>query len=52
MMLASDIFHQDDADRQVRAVKTWLKNQGVMEFEPVSLLCDQLQKVSIRTHLL
>lgn len=46
MALASGIFPDADADKRVKEVKAWLKSQGVSDFEPVSLLSDQLSKVA------
>lgn len=36
-----------DSDARVKEVKAWLKAKGVRDFEPVSLFCDQLTKVSL-----
>lgn len=46
MAKASEVFLGPDPDAQVREVKNWLKTKGVRDFEPVSLFCDQLTKVS------
>ncbi|KAF7981258.1 hypothetical protein HWV62_34139 [Athelia sp. TMB] len=46
MVRASDVF-DDDADSKVQEVKTWLKNRGVRDFEPVSLFADQLNKETV-----
>lgn len=44
MVRASDLF-DDDADAKVQEVKVWLKDQGVQDFEHVSIFVDQLNKV-------
>ena len=46
MARADDIFAPDIADAKVKEVKSWLQSKGVRSFEPVSLFCDQLKKVS------
>lgn len=46
MARAEDIFAPDIADIKLKEVKQWLQSKGVRSFEPVSLFCDQLKKVS------
>lgn len=48
MSRATDVFPGDDkaADAKVKEVRTWLAKKGVKDFEPVSLFCDQLDKVT------
>lgn len=45
MVKASEVFPGLHADASVKAVKQWLNSNGVRDFEPVSLFCDQLGKV-------
>jgi 5'-3' exoribonuclease 1 len=45
MASATDMFSQD-GDKKVKEVRAWLKSKGVSDFEPVSLLSDQLPKVA------
>ena len=47
MARGSDIFSDEKPDAKVREVKTWLSNKGVRDLEPVSLFCDQLDKVRV-----
>ncbi|KAF8839725.1 hypothetical protein BDN67DRAFT_1056370 [Paxillus ammoniavirescens] len=47
MARGSDIFGEN-ADARVKEVKSWLKSQGVRDFEPVSLFSDQLTKETVR----
>jgi hypothetical protein len=49
MARASDIFAEDIADLKVKEVKNWLQSKGVRSFEPVSLYCDQLKKVRLKS---
>jgi hypothetical protein len=51
MAKASDILRVPDPDARVREAKAWLKSKGVRDFEPVSLFCDQLTKVSLHRRL-
>ncbi len=44
MARASDVLGED-AEARLKEIKGWLKAQGVRDFEPVSLFCDQLSKV-------
>ncbi|KAG7451466.1 uncharacterized protein BT62DRAFT_883045 [Guyanagaster necrorhizus] len=44
MAKASEVLSVPDSDGRVREIKIWLKTQGVRDFEPVSLFCDQLTK--------
>jgi 5'-3' exoribonuclease 1 len=46
MAKASDILRVADPDARVKEAKAWLKSKGVRDFEPVSLFCDQLTKVT------
>jgi len=46
MLRASDIFPGENGDAKVKEIKAWLNTQGVRDFEPVSLFCEQLKKVS------
>ncbi|KZP24164.1 hypothetical protein FIBSPDRAFT_951467 [Athelia psychrophila] len=46
MVRASDLF-DDDADAKVQEVKVWLKDQGVQDFEHVSIFVDQLNKDTV-----
>lgn len=46
MVLASDMFHGGDGDGKIKEIRAWLNAQGVRDFEPVSLYCDQLKTVS------
>ena len=46
MAKSADVFpNADNPDAKVREVQAWLKSNGVRNFEPVSLFCDQLKKV-------
>ncbi|KAK7056414.1 exonuclease II Exo2 [Paramarasmius palmivorus] len=47
MMVRADMFFgkAENPDAKVKEVKAWLKSKGVRDFEPVSLFCDQLDKV-------
>jgi len=47
MAKASEVFPGADPDGKVKEIKHWLKTKGVRDFEPVSLFCDQLTKVTI-----
>jgi Exoribonuclease Xrn1 D2/D3 domain len=47
MVHASDMFHGQDGDAQIKEIRTWLNAQGVRDFEPVSLYCDQLKTVNV-----
>jgi 5'-3' exoribonuclease 1 len=49
MARASEILRGPDYDARLREVKAWLKSKGVRDFEPVSLFCDVLSKVSVLT---
>lgn len=44
MARASEVLGPDTEPR-LKEIKTWLKNKGVRDLEPVSLFCDQLTKV-------
>ncbi|KAK0205111.1 exonuclease II [Desarmillaria ectypa] len=44
MAKALEALPGPDSDGRVREIKAWLKTQGVRDFEPVSLFCDQLTK--------
>ncbi|KAI0303658.1 exonuclease II [Multifurca ochricompacta] len=45
MAKASTIFpSEDDPGAKAKEIRTWLVTKGVRDFEPVSLLCDQLEK--------
>lgn len=46
MARASDLFASPEADAKVKEIRTWLGTKGVRDFEPVSLFCDQLDKVN------
>ena len=51
MMVRADSFFatgSQSPDAKVKEVKAWLKSKGVRDFEPVSLFCDQLDKVCVR----
>jgi 5'-3' exoribonuclease 1 len=46
MTKASTIFpSEDDPGAKAKEIRAWLVAKGVRDFEPVSLLCDQLDKV-------
>jgi hypothetical protein len=47
MPRSTDMFggSGSEADAKVKEVRTWLAKKGVKDFEPVSLFCDQLDKV-------
>ncbi|THV06390.1 hypothetical protein K435DRAFT_645537 [Dendrothele bispora CBS 962.96] len=47
MATAADVLSGSDPDGRVREIKSWLKNKGVRDFEPVSLFCDQLSKDTV-----
>ncbi|KAF8591177.1 hypothetical protein K439DRAFT_1328052 [Ramaria rubella] len=47
MVRASDMFPGGNADVQVKEVRGWLSSQGVRDFEPVSLFCDQLKTATV-----
>ena len=48
MVKSSEVFKTaENPDIQVKEVKSWLGSKGVRNFEPVSLFCDQLKKVSV-----
>ncbi|KAF8975312.1 exonuclease II [Cyathus striatus] len=47
MAQASDVLSGPDPDSRVKEIKGWLKSKGVHDFEPVSLFCDQLGKVTV-----
>ncbi|KII85288.1 hypothetical protein PLICRDRAFT_116374 [Plicaturopsis crispa FD-325 SS-3] len=47
MIRASDIWPNDEPDSKVKEVKSWLKAQGVRDFEPVTLFSDQLTKSTV-----
>ncbi|EJD45961.1 hypothetical protein AURDEDRAFT_63788 [Auricularia subglabra TFB-10046 SS5] len=46
MLRAADVFKGADPDMRLREAKSWLSKQGVRDFEPVALSCDQLDKAS------
>jgi hypothetical protein len=49
MAKASIIFSsEDDPGAKAKEIRAWLATKGVRDFEPVSLLCDQLVKVCLR----
>ncbi|OCH84921.1 hypothetical protein OBBRIDRAFT_740759 [Obba rivulosa] len=48
MVKASAIFPGEDADAQVKEVRSWLMQKGIRDFEPVSLFCDQLKKDTVK----
>jgi 5'-3' exoribonuclease 1 len=51
MTKASTIFpSEDDPGAKAKEIRAWLVAKGVRDFEPVSLLCDQLDKVCPLTH--
>ena len=46
MAKASTIFpSEDDPGAKAKEIRTWLASKGVRDFEPVPLMCDQLDKV-------
>jgi 5'-3' exoribonuclease 1 len=46
MVKASTVFpSDDDPSAKAKEIRTWLANKGVRDFEPVSLQCEQLDKV-------
>jgi hypothetical protein len=48
MAKASTIFpSEDDPGAKAKEIRSWLANKGVRDFEPVSLQCDQLDKVCL-----
>jgi hypothetical protein len=47
MARASDLYPPGEADAKVKEIKKWLGDKGVRDFEPVSLFCDQLDKVCL-----
>ncbi|KAF9470744.1 hypothetical protein BDN70DRAFT_845719 [Pholiota conissans] len=49
MIPASEIFTGPDmdADTKVREIRKWLQTKGVLDFEPVPLICDKLTKETI-----
>lgn len=46
MPSAAEVF-PGDPDAKLKEAKDWLQSKGVKNFEPVSLFCDQLRKVSL-----
>jgi Exoribonuclease 1 Domain-3 len=49
MAKASTVFpSEDDPCAKAKEIRAWLATKGVRDFEPVSLLCDQLEKVCPR----
>lgn len=48
MAEAEEIFGDDRPDARVKEIRQWLKSKGVLDFEAVSLFCDQLDQVSLR----
>ncbi|KAH9003127.1 exonuclease II [Lactarius hatsudake] len=49
MAKASTIFpSEDDPGAKAKEIRTWLANKGVRDFEPVPLLCDQLDKSVVK----
>lgn len=47
MVQSNEVFKNvENPDLKVKEVKSWLATKGVKNFEPVSLFCDQLKKVS------
>jgi Exoribonuclease Xrn1 D2/D3 domain len=48
MVSASTLFPGRDPDARVKEIRSWLNAQGVRDFEPVSLYCDQLKTVMSR----
>ena len=47
---ATDIFRDEaNADAKVKEIKAWLNSKGVRDFEPVTLFCDQLGKVRVKS---
>ncbi|GJE94543.1 5'-3' exonuclease [Phanerochaete sordida] len=49
MAKSADVFpNADNPDAKVREVQAWLKANGVRNFEPVSLFCDQLKKETVK----
>ena len=50
MVKATDIFRDEaNADAKVKEIKAWLNSKGVRDFEPVTLFCDQLGKVRVKS---
>ncbi|KAF8525866.1 exonuclease II [Hysterangium stoloniferum] len=47
MVRASDLFKGENGDAKVKEIRSWLNTQGVRDFEPVSLFCDQLKKDTV-----
>lgn len=49
MAKASTIFpSEDDPGAKAKEIRSWLANKGVRDFEPVPLLCDQLDKSVVK----
>jgi len=49
MTKASTIFpSEDDPGAKAKEIRSWLAGKGVRDFEPVTLQCDQLDKVHLR----
>ncbi|KZT29735.1 hypothetical protein NEOLEDRAFT_470473 [Neolentinus lepideus HHB14362 ss-1] len=48
MTKSTEIFPNEDSDARVKELKAWLATKGVRDFEPVSLVCDQLKKDTVR----
>lgn len=53
MARAAAMFpNEADPNAKAKEARSWLATKGVREFEPVSLFCDQLKKVTpLRTRL-
>jgi len=47
MIKASDLFMGENEEAKVKEIRSWLNAQGVRDFEPVSLFCDQLKKDTV-----
>ena len=47
MPSVEDVFTTEDPEAKLKEVRGWLAAKGVRDFEPVSLFCDQLDKVSV-----
>jgi 5'-3' exoribonuclease 1 len=49
MAKASTIFpSEDDPGAKAKEIRTWLASKGVRDFEPVPLMCDQLDKTVVK----
>ena len=49
MVKGTDVFPGvQNPEAKVKEVKSWLNSKGVRDFEPVSLFCDQLGKVTVK----